>query len=121
MSVFGTIPEDEFVLYGTVRQNPLRACRVTDQIAPLKVRIELSRIDEALEAFRDVSEIARRSPGILYFCIAQDDIEPTVFHAHERYTGREAFEDHQKNETVVKFFNSGMIIEAKPKLLKPIG
>ena len=33
MSVFGTIPEDEFVLYGTVKHNPLRACKVTNRIA----------------------------------------------------------------------------------------
>jgi quinol monooxygenase YgiN len=77
-------------------------------------------VDEAIELLKAVTKVAQESPGILYFCIAQDDTDPTIFYGHERYTGRQAFEKHQGNETVTKFFKSGLVLDAKPKVLKQI-
>jgi quinol monooxygenase YgiN len=79
--------------------------------------VDPSRVTEALQAIREMTKLSESDPGVLYFCFAQDDLEPSILHAHERYTGREPFDEHRKLDAVQEFLSSGIILSAETKCL----
>ena len=77
---------------------------------------------DALEAvYRQTSILSKAEPGILYYCISRDGDDPTIFHFFERYTGRKAFEDHNKQPIIQKLLNEDRYIkDVKAAIAKPL-
>ena len=77
---------------------------------------------DALEAvYRQTSILSKSEPGILYYCIARDGDDPTIFHFFERYTGRKAFEDHNNQPIIQKLLNEDRYIkDVKAAIAKPL-
>ncbi|KAI0128321.1 hypothetical protein BJ170DRAFT_682118 [Xylariales sp. AK1849] len=86
------IPEDEFCVYGTVYCHAENA--------------------DALEAvYAETTRLAQSESGIIYYCIARDGDDPTIFHFFERYTGRKAFEEHNQQPIIQKLLKVDKYIE----------
>lgn len=67
------------------------------------------------------TRLAAREPGIIYYCISRDAEDPSIFHFFERYTGRQGFEDHNKQPIIQKLLNEDKFIkDVKAKFVKPI-
>ncbi|KAK5224287.1 hypothetical protein LTR47_009898 [Exophiala xenobiotica] len=99
---FPTIPEDEFVLYVRIIAKPDKG-------------------NELATHLRKLIRLTESEPGTLAYVISQDDQNPDWFHVYERYTGREAFEQHIASREFVDFAESGLIASPPgPKMLKPL-
>ncbi|KAK3689214.1 hypothetical protein B0T22DRAFT_168813 [Podospora appendiculata] len=84
-----TIPEDEFCVYGSVYAYPEHA--------------------EALAAvYAETTRLSAFEPGTIYYCIFRDLNDPTVFHFFERYTGRQAFDDHNSQPIIQKLLKDNL-------------
>ncbi|KAK4445922.1 hypothetical protein QBC34DRAFT_412475 [Podospora aff. communis PSN243] len=100
------IPEDEFCVFGRVYAHPAHA-------------------DALEQTYALTTHLAASEPGIIHYCIARDEEDPTMFHFFERFTGREAFEAHNKQPVIVKLLTVDLYIdrvEAKfVRAVKPRG
>lgn len=95
------IPEDEFVVFGIVYAYPEHA--------------------DALEAvYSEATRLAEFEPGTLYYCLARDKDDPTIFHFFERYAGREAFEAHTSQPLMKKLMADNYMRGVKARILKAI-
>ncbi|KAJ5745831.1 hypothetical protein N7520_011013 [Penicillium odoratum] len=95
------IPEDEFVVFGTVYAHPEHA--------------------DALEAvYAETTRLAQFEPGSIYYCICRDADDPNIFHFFERYAGRQAFEDHNAQPIIQKLMADQYIRGVKAKFMKAI-
>ncbi|KAK4985310.1 hypothetical protein LTR66_007770 [Elasticomyces elasticus] len=95
------IPEDEFCVYGTVYAFPEHA--------------------DALEAvYAELTRLSRFEPGVIYYCLARDGDDPTIFHFFERYTGRKAFDEHNQQPIVQKLMADKYMRGVKAKFVKAI-
>ncbi|KAL1311890.1 hypothetical protein AAFC00_001962 [Neodothiora populina] len=91
------IPEDEFCVYGTVHAYPEHA--------------------DALElVYAETTRLAHFEPGVIYYCIARDGNDPTLFHFFERYTGRKAFEEHNEQPIIQKLIADKLFRGVKAKI-----
>ncbi|KAK0611866.1 hypothetical protein B0T14DRAFT_531181 [Immersiella caudata] len=77
---------------------------------------------DALEqVYALTTHLAASEPGIIHYCIARDGDDPNMFHFFERYTGREAFEAHNKQPVIVKLLTvDGYIDRVEAKLVKAV-
>ncbi|KAK3706390.1 hypothetical protein LTR37_012768 [Vermiconidia calcicola] len=102
MTELPPIPEDEFCVFGTVYAHPEHA--------------------DALEAvYAETTRLSAFELGIIYYCLARDGDDPTIFHFFERYTGRKAFEDHNNQPIIQKLINEDRYIKGvEAKFVKPI-
>jgi quinol monooxygenase YgiN len=57
---------------------------------------------------------------MMYYCLGRDPDDPTIFHFFERYTGRQAFEDHKNQPVGQELFKNKYIRGVKAKVVKPI-
>ncbi|KAJ6006098.1 hypothetical protein N7451_004042 [Penicillium sp. IBT 35674x] len=95
------IPEDEFVIFGTVHAIPEHA--------------------EALEVvYAETTRLAQSEPGSSYYCICRDEKDRNMFHFFERYAGRQAFEDHNAQPIIVKLIADKWFRGVKAKFLRAI-
>ncbi|KAJ5304297.1 uncharacterized protein N7443_003957 [Penicillium atrosanguineum] len=96
------IPEEEFVIFGTVHAKPEHA--------------------DALEAvYAETTRLAEFEPGTVYYCLARDSDKPNIFHFYERYTGKEAFDAHNAQPIIQKLIKDQWFIGVKAKFMKAIG
>lgn len=96
------IPEDEFCVFGTVHAHPEHA--------------------DALEAvYAETTRLAQFEPGTIYYCLARDTQDPTIFHFFERYNGKKAFDEHNAQPIIQKLMADQFIKGVKAKFMKPIG
>lgn len=77
---------------------------------------------DALErVYAETTRLSALEPGIVYYCIARDGDDPTMFHFFERYTGRKAFDEHNSQPIIQKLVNEDKYIKGvKAKFAKPI-
>ncbi|KAH8161884.1 hypothetical protein CIB48_g6373 [Xylaria polymorpha] len=97
------IPEGEFCIFGTVYAHPEKA--------------------DALEAvYAETTRLAQSEPGIVYYCLARDKSDPSIFHFFERYRDRKAFDEHNSQPIIQKLLNEDKYIkDVTAKFMKPIG
>ncbi|KAK3309282.1 uncharacterized protein B0T15DRAFT_491804 [Chaetomium strumarium] len=96
------IPEDEFCVFGCVYAHPAHA-NALEQVYAL------------------TTHLAASEPGILHYCVARDEEDRNMFHFFERYAGRKAFEEHNKQPVIVKLLNEdGYIKSVEAKFVKAI-
>ncbi|RYC56019.1 hypothetical protein CHU98_g10187 [Xylaria longipes] len=97
------IPEGEFCIFGTVYAYPEKA--------------------DALEAvYTETTRLAQSEPGIVYYCLARDNSDPSIFHFFERYRNKKAFDEHNSQPIVQKLLNEDNYIkDVTAKFMKPIG
>ncbi|KAJ5939808.1 hypothetical protein N7466_002942 [Penicillium verhagenii] len=96
-----TVPEDEFVVFGTVYAYPEHA--------------------DALEAvYVETTRLAQSEPGTIYYCICRDQDDPTIFHFFERYAGRQAFDDHNAQPIIEKLMEDKYMRGVKAKFMKAL-
>lgn len=96
------IPEEEFVVFGTVHAYPEHA--------------------DALEAvYAETTRFAEFEPGTVYYCLARDGGDPNIFHFFERYMGKKAFDDHNAQPIIQKLMKDNWIKGVKAKFMKAIG
>lgn len=101
LSEMPSIPEDEFVVFGLVYAYPEHA--------------------DALEAvYAETTRLAEFEPGTIYYCLARDSDDPTLFHFFERYSGRKAFEAHNEQPIIQKLMADKYIKGVKAKFNKAI-
>lgn len=101
LSELPPIPEDEFVVFGTVHAYPEHA--------------------DALEAvYAETTRLAEFEPGTIYYCLARDVDDPNIFHFYERYTGKKAFDDHNSQPIIQKLMKDKFIKGVKAKFMKAI-
>ncbi|KAI5917960.1 hypothetical protein F4810DRAFT_694339 [Camillea tinctor] len=92
-------PDGEFCIYATTYAHPEHA--------------------DALEAvLAETTLLAQTEPGCLYYSIARDDEDPTVFYVFERYSSRQAFEQHMKHSVLQKL--PTYVRDIKAKFIKPL-
>ncbi|KAK0625060.1 hypothetical protein B0T17DRAFT_508077 [Bombardia bombarda] len=98
------IPEGEFCVYGTVYAHAEHA--------------------DALEAvYVETTRLSKSEPGIIYYSIARDQDDLTIFHFFEHYVDKKAFENHNSQPIIVKlltvdkYFKDVTAVFAKP--IKP--
>ncbi|KAJ4356975.1 hypothetical protein N0V95_002918 [Ascochyta clinopodiicola] len=95
------IPEGEFCVFGTVYAYPEHA--------------------DALEAvYAETTRLAASEPGSIYYCIARDGDDPTVFHFFERYTGRAAFDEHNAQPIIKKLIGDRLFRGVKAKFVEAV-
>ena len=95
------IPEDEFVVFGTVYAHPEHA--------------------DALEAvYAETTRLAQSEPGTIYYCICRDGDDRNLFHFFERYAGRKAFEEHNAQPIIQKLMADQYMRGVKAKFMKAI-
>ncbi|KAJ5246713.1 hypothetical protein N7468_001696 [Penicillium chermesinum] len=95
------IPEDEFVIFGLVYAYPEHA--------------------DSLEAvYAETTRLAEFEPGSIYYCLARDSDDPTLFHFFERYAGKKAFDAHNEQPIIQKLMEDKYIKAVKAKFCKPI-
>lgn len=97
------IPEGEFCVFGTVYAYPDKA--------------------DALEAvYAETTRLAQHEPGTIYYTLARDTSDASVFHFFERYKNREAFERHNSQPIIQKLLNEDKYIkDVTAKFMQPIG
>ncbi|KAJ3563420.1 hypothetical protein NPX13_g8203 [Xylaria arbuscula] len=97
------IPEGEFCIFGTVYAYPDKA--------------------DALEAvYTETTRLAQAETGIVYYCLARDRDDPSVFQFFERYKNQKAFEEHNSQPIIQKLLNEDKYIkDVTAKFMKPIG
>ncbi|SMY29925.1 unnamed protein product [Zymoseptoria tritici ST99CH_1A5] len=101
MTEMPPIPEDEFTVFGTVYAHPQHA--------------------DAMDAvYRKLTAMSASELGTIYYCIARDPDDRSVFHFFERYTGRKAFDEHNNSTTVKDLLASGWMKGVKAKFVKPV-
>ena len=101
MTELPPIPEDEFCVFGTVYAYPEHA--------------------DALEAvYAETTRLAASEPGSIYYCIARDGDDPTIFHFFERYKGRKAFEDHNNQPIIQELMEDKLMKGVKAKFVQAI-
>jgi len=130
------IPEDEFCVFGRVT-TPSRFCFPAPQfpifpalLSPfqpptlsdsLQVYAHRHHADALEQVYALTTKLAKSEPGIIYYCICRDSEDPTMFHFFERYTGREAFETHNRQPVIVKLLEVDRYIErVDASFVKPI-
>ena len=96
------IPEGEFVVYG-------------------KVYTDSAHSDDVEELYAQMTEHAQYEEGIIYYCLARDLDDRTVFHFFERYASREAFERHNETDLVKKLMSTGWMKGVSARFGKAIG
>jgi quinol monooxygenase YgiN len=96
------VPEDEFVVFGTVHAKPEHA--------------------DALEAvYAETTRLAEFESGTIYYCLARDSEDPSIFHFFERYAGKKAFDAHNAQPIIQKLMEDEWFIGVKAKFMKAIG
>jgi quinol monooxygenase YgiN len=110
------VPENEFCVFGTVSsETTIQQCH---SIAQVYAHPEHA---DALEAvYAETTRLAASEPGIIYYCLSRDGDDPTVFHFFERYTGRQAFEDHNAQPIIRKLMKDQLIKGVKAKFVEAI-
>lgn len=78
------------------------------------------RADALEAAYAQTTRNAQSEPGIIYYCISRDPENPDIFHFFERYTGRSAFEEHNKHPIIQKILSEGWMAGVKAKIVKAI-
>jgi quinol monooxygenase YgiN len=76
--------------------------------------------DEVAVMIRKLTELAATEDGVLYYCITRDAEVAHKFHVFERYAGRQAFEDHVKQDLFQNMIGAGIIADVSPIILKPL-
>ncbi len=78
---------------------------------------------DALEAiYTETTRLAQLEAGIVYYCLARDTDDTSVFHFFERYKSRKAFDEHNSQPIIQKLLNEGKHIkDVTAKFMKPIG
>ena len=95
------LPKDEFCIFGTVYAYPQHA--------------------DALEAvYAETTRLSSSEPGTIYYCLARDGDDRTVFHFFERYSGEKAFHEHNAQPIIEKLMADKYIRGVKAKFVKPI-
>ncbi|KAH8929067.1 hypothetical protein BT69DRAFT_1346175 [Atractiella rhizophila] len=98
---FGRIPEGEFVVYGEVHAYPEHA--------------------DALEAlYREMTRTAQTEPGIIYYCLARNTKDRTIFHFFERYASKADFIRHTEGEGTQKILSSGWVRDTIARFEEPL-
>ncbi|KAI1810903.1 hypothetical protein GGS20DRAFT_144303 [Poronia punctata] len=97
------IPEGEFCVFGKVYAHPDKA--------------------DALEAvYTETTRLAQSEPGTIYYCIARDPDDRSVFHFFERYANKEAFYAHNQQPVIQKLLNEDNYFkDVTAQFMKPIG
>ncbi|KAJ5833457.1 hypothetical protein N7474_001768 [Penicillium riverlandense] len=96
-----TLPDDEFCIFGTVYAYPEHA--------------------DALEVvYAKTTRLSEAEPGIIYYCLARDGDDPTIFHFFERYTGQKAFHEHNAQPIIQKLMEDKYIRGVTAKFVKAI-
>ncbi|KAJ5465322.1 uncharacterized protein N7458_001008 [Penicillium daleae] len=99
---FPVLPEDEFVLYATLLAVPHGG-------------------DEVERHLLGLLKLTLNETGTLEYVISRDDVNPDIFHVFEKYSGREAFEQHIASQEFKDFAASGLLAKPPaPKALKPL-
>ncbi|KAI0976438.1 hypothetical protein F4678DRAFT_417081 [Xylaria arbuscula] len=103
LSTKWNIPEGEFCVFGTVYAYPDKA--------------------DALEAvYAETTRLAQSETGIIYYTLARDPDDASVFHFFERYKNREAFDEHNRQPIIQKLLNEDKYFkDVTAKFMKPIG
>jgi len=94
-------PEGEFCVYGTVYTFPEHS-------------------DKVEATYKETTRLAEKEEGIVYYCLARDKDDPSIFHFFERYKSKEAFQAHNEQDIIVNFVESGWIKDVKAAIVKPI-
>lgn len=78
---------------------------------------------DALEAvYAETTRLAQSEPGIVYYCLARDKKDTSVFHFFERYKSKKAFEEHNSQPIIQKLLNEDKYIkDVTAEFMKPIG
>ncbi|CAJ2506848.1 Uu.00g080340.m01.CDS01 [Anthostomella pinea] len=94
-------PEDAFCVYGTVYAHPEHA--------------------DALEAvYAETTRLAQLEPGSIYYCLARDGDDPSIFHFFERYKSGKAFEAHNQQPIIQKLLKEDKYFKGV-KAIEPAG
>lgn len=76
--------------------------------------------DEVEAVYKETTRLAQAEEGVVYYCLARDATDPSIFHFFERYKSKEAFEQHNQQEIIQKFISSGWMKDVKAVFAKPI-
>ncbi|KAL1600660.1 clathrin associated protein complex large subunit [Paraconiothyrium brasiliense] len=95
------IPDGEFCVYGTVYAYPERA-------------------DDLEKIYAETTRLAQYEKGIIYYCLGRDSQDSTVFHFFERYKGKEAFDEHNRQPIVQKLLADKIFKRVTASFVKPI-
>ena len=56
----------------------------------------------------------------MYYCLARDAADPSIFHFFERYKSKQAFEQHNEQDIIKELLKSGWMKDVKAVFVKPI-
>ncbi|KAJ7224254.1 hypothetical protein GGX14DRAFT_424843, partial [Mycena pura] len=92
-----------------------------DSLTHIQVYAFPEHADALERVYAETTRLSALEPGIVYYCIARDSDDPTMFHFFERYTGRKAFDEHNSQPIIQKLVNEDKYIKGvKAKFAKPI-
>lgn len=112
---FPPIPEGQFELYADVS---VFLPVPTSLLMTNQLYAKEGRGDDLERHLRILIRLTESEAGTLEYAIARDDEDPNHFQVFERYTGREAFEQHIGAQELVDFANSGVLAQPpNPKFL----
>lgn len=78
------------------------------------------RADELEKIYAETTRLAQYEKGMIYYCLARDTEDTSVFHFFERYRGKEGFEKHNSTPVVQKSLAEKMFTRVTARFVKPI-
>lgn len=92
----------------------------SDVISAHQVYAYPEHADSLETVYAETTRLSQFESGIIYYCIARDGGDPTLFHFFERYKGRKAFEEHNQQPIIQKLMADKYIKGVKAKFVKAI-
>jgi quinol monooxygenase YgiN len=70
--------------------------------------------------YSKMTKIAKTEPGVIYYSLARNSTDPTIFHFFEHYADKAAFEAHTSREETQTILKGEWFKDCVARFEKPI-
>jgi quinol monooxygenase YgiN len=76
--------------------------------------------DDLAALYSKMTKIAKTEPGVIYYSLARNTTDPTIFHFFEHYANKAAFEAHTSREETQTILKGEWFKDCVARFEKPI-